>query len=225
MPTTVYWCVILASIALHKMLSTFKAFNIGSNVSGLRFFVQAAAEAADSAIEEAINNLSGQSTSSQDGDKKEELIQQGPTVESLQEELKNIQNQNLYLVAEVENARRRFEKLATELELTAVSTLAKKLLPVADNMKRVETTGEKQTVKQILEAVGIIDNEFHNILKGFQVIRMESKGTKFDPKYHDAIAIIDTKGEVQQDHIVDVITEGYTLGERLLRAAKVVVSK
>lgn len=208
------------------MLSSLASGLCKSQGLGLRFFAEAASAATEAILNESSPGLNDiNAAAGETGGKNGETKEEGPTVESLTKELKDIQNQNLYLVAEVENARRRFEKLATELELTAVSTLAKKLLPLADNFKRVESIGEKQTVKQILEAVGIIDNEFHNILKGFQVIRLESKGTKFDPKYHDAIAIIDTKGDVPQNHIVDVITEGYTLGDRLLRAAKVVVSK
>ena len=147
-----------------------------------------------------------------------------PTIEELEEQVKNLKNQNLYLLADVENSRRRFERLARELENTAITSMAKQLLPVADNIRRIIDTGDKQTVKSIYEAVGIVDSELHNIFKTFKIERLNSKGVKFNPEFHDAIATIPGKQE-ESGNVVDVITEGYTLADKLLRAAKVVVAK
>ena len=102
--------------------------------------------------------------------------------------------------------------------------MAKQLLPVADNIRRIIDTGDKQTVKSIYEAVGIVDSELHNIFKTFKIERLNSKGVKFNPEFHDAIATIPGKQE-ESGNVVDVITEGYTLADKLLRAAKVVVAK
>ncbi|KAH0793016.1 nucleotide exchange factor GrpE [Histomonas meleagridis] len=155
----------------------------------------------------------------------EEKDKKQPTIEELQKELKEANNRNLYLLADFENARRRFQKLSVELENTAISTMAKQLLPVADNIRRVQDSGKKQTVESILEAVGIIDSELHNVFNVFKIERMSSKGAKFNPEFHDAVATIPPPKGVESGHIVDVVTEGYTLAGKLLRAAKVVVAK
>lgn len=148
-----------------------------------------------------------------------------PTVPELQGQLKKIQERNLFLIAEVENARRRFQRLEQELKTTAVTDLAKKMLPVADNFTRLIENGTKQDVKAAIEAVKLIDAEFHNIFRTFKIEKIVSKGKKFDPKYHDAIQIVDTRGATPSGIVIDVTTDGYTIGGKLLRAAKVVVSK
>ena len=106
-----------------------------------------------------------------------------PTYEQLENDNKELKNQNLYLLADVENTRRRFERLARELETTAVVSIAKKLLPVADNIKRIQESGEKQSVASVLEAVSIIDSELHSVFKAFKIVRLNSKGQKFNPEF------------------------------------------
>lgn len=147
-----------------------------------------------------------------------------PTYEQLENECKDLKNQNLYLMADVENSRRRFERLAKELETTAVVSIAKKLLPVADNIKRIQDSGEKQSVSAILEAVNIIDSEMHSVFKAFKIVRLSSKGQQFNPEFHDAIATVPSNNE-ESGKVLDVINEGYTIDGKLLRAAKVVVVK
>lgn len=156
--------------------------------------------------------------------KVEEKVEKKPTIEELQKELQEAKNRNLYLLADYENARRRFQKLGTELEKTAVSTIAKQLLPVADNIKRVLESGKKQTVASILEAISIVDSELHSVFDVFNIKRLSSKGEKFNPELQEAIATVKSK-DVKSGYVVDVITEGYTISDKLLRAAKVVVAK
>jgi molecular chaperone GrpE len=184
---------------------------------------QAKAEETKRAVEEAKKAI-------EETEKTKESAQQNPeekapTVEELQEQLKKIQERNLFLIAEVENARRRFQRLEQELKITAVTDLAKKLLPVADNFTRLIENGTKQDIKAAIDAVKLIDSDFHNIFKTFHIEKIVSKGQKFDPKYHDAIQLIDTHGATPSGIIIDVTIDGYTIGDKLLRAAKVVVSK
>lgn len=147
-----------------------------------------------------------------------------PTYEELESQNNDLKNQNLYLLADVENSRRRFERLARELENTAIFSMAKQLLPLADNIRRIRDSGENQTVGSVLEAVGIVDSELHAIFKNFKIERLNSKGIKFNPEFHDAIATIPGKPE-ESGNVIDVINEGYTINGKLLRAAKVVVVK
>ena len=148
-----------------------------------------------------------------------------PTMEELIKENKDLKSRNLFLIADVENARRRFARLAQELEDAAVTELAKQILPVCDNIKRITQTGDKQDVPALLEAVRMIDQQFHSVFRGFKIERMSSKGTKFNPECQDAVAQIDTKRKEDSGMVIDVITEGYTLAGKVLRAAKVVVGK
>ena len=179
----------------------------------MRTFAEKAAEATQKAAEKEVAK-----------EKKPEEKPK-PTYEELEKEIKDMHNRNLFLLAEVENARRRFARLEQEMETYAVTKLAKDLLPVADNMTRIINSGTKQAVKDAIAAVQLVDAEFHNIFKRFKVEKIVSKGQKFDPKLHDAIQMVDTRGSSPSGTIIDCTTEGYKIGDRLLRAAKVVVAK
>lgn len=189
-----------------------KAFDFPSLLA--RGFAEQVAEAAKEATEKAVT-------------KEEKKLEEPPkpTYEQLEHELKDLRNRNLFLLAEVENARRRFARLEVEMETFAVTKLAKELLPVADNMTRIINSGSKQSVKDAIAAVKLVDADFHNIFKRFKVEKIVSKGEKFDPKYHDAIQMVDTRGSSPSGTVIDCTTEGYKIGDRLLRAAKVVVAK
>lgn len=173
---------------------------------------------------DSLNSQQNLTTDKEKMDKENKEAPPKPTYEQLESEVKDLKNQNLYLLADVENSRRRFERLARELETTAVVSIAKKLLPVADNIKRIQESGEKQSVPAVLEAVGIIDSELHSIFKAFKIIRLNSKGQKFNPEFHDAIATVPSNDQ-ESGNVLDVINEGYTIDGKLLRAAKVVVVK
>jgi molecular chaperone GrpE len=96
---------------------------------------------------------------------------------------------------------------------------------VADNIRRICGSGASQSVDQLLEAVGMVEGELHGVLRDFKIDRFESKGTKFNPECQDAIAMIDPPDKESSGKVLDVIVEGYKLGGKLLRAAKVVVGK
>lgn len=206
------YCKILLTNNKKKMLSS--SFDYPS------LFFRSFAEQAAEAVKEAAEKAATAPTE----EKKEEAPKK-PTYEELEKEMQDMRNRNLFLLAEVENARRRFARLEAEMETFAVTKLAKDLLPVADNMTRIIQSGTKQKIKDAIAAVQLVDAEFHNIFKRFKVEKIVSKGEKFDPKYHDAIQMIDTRGASPSGTIIDCTTEGYKIGDRLLRAAKVVVAK
>ena len=143
----------------------------------------------------------------------------------LQEENKKIKNDSLYLAADLANARRIFQEEMNAMRDLAVFKLGSELLPALDNLARIEQVGKKQNMNDILKGIEIIDKQFHDILQRFKIQKLESKGKEFDPKFHTAIATIDFKGKVPSGHIADVPLDGYTIGNKVLRLAKVVVAK
>ena len=146
-------------------------------------------------------------------------------IEQLQKENEALKERNLFLLAEVENARRRFDRLAKEMESTAISTMAKKLLPVADDLERVEKGGKKQKTQSVLNAVKIIESNLMNILKQFKIEKINSSDAEFDPAVHEAVALVPTPKGKKENMVYDTILHGYKLDNRLLRPAKVVVTK
>jgi molecular chaperone GrpE len=147
------------------------------------------------------------------------------TIESLEKELKAVKTDRLYILAELENSRRRFQRVIGELEATAVEGIAKKLLPVADNLARIRQTGTKQTIGSLLDVVTMVDADLHRIFGEFKIARLKTAGEKFSPEFHEAVTVKDTGNANDSGLIVEEIAAGYTISGRLLRAAKVIVGK
>lgn len=100
-----------------------------------------------------------------------------------------------------------------------------KILPVLDNLeKSQEHIPDNLRETDYVKGIGQIIKQFREILKSLGVERIESLGKKFDPRFHEAIEEIEVKGK-EKGVIVEEISAGYTLHGKLLRPAKVKVSK
>jgi molecular chaperone GrpE len=140
-------------------------------------------------------------------------------------ELAEMKDKFVRLMAEFENFRRRTAKERLELIKTAAEDVMTDLLPVLDDMDRasqsVESAKDIEAVAQGLELV------FHK-LKSVTVQKglkpMDTKaGDEFDSDFHEAVTQIPAPSEELKGKIVDVIEKGYTLNEKVIRFAKVVI--
>jgi molecular chaperone GrpE len=147
------------------------------------------------------------------------------TYEALEKELKDLQTEHLYTIAELENTRLRFAKQRIEIQNTAVESLAKRLLIVADNIGRIKQTGEKQTTKDILDAISMVESDLIRAFSDFKIEKMQTTRVKFTPDLHEAVAAIQTDKPEDSGIILNELTAGYTIGGRLLRPARVAVGK
>ena len=128
--------------------------------------------------------------------------------------------------ADLENARRRFEREQKESQLYAGEKVLKSLIPIVDDLDR--------TLENIPEDL----NEDHSLVSGVNMVHrkflhaLESQGAKsfyplgeaFDPTNHEALMEAPSE-EVEAGHILQVFQRGWTLNERLLRPAKVIIAK
>lgn len=147
-------------------------------------------------------------------------------VEALQQELADARDQALRTAAEAQNIRRRAEIDADNARKFAVERFAKDLLPVVDNLERalesVDTTDE--SMKAVLEGVELTYRSFTDMLERHNLKAINPEGEPFDPQQHEAISMVEAPG-AEPNSVVQVVQKGYTLNDRLLRAAMVVVSK
>ncbi|MCL4171247.1 UNVERIFIED_CONTAM: hypothetical protein GTU68_035875 [Idotea baltica] len=132
----------------------------------------------------------------------------------------------LRLLAEFENYKKRTfrEKLDT-INTAARDTMAA-ILPVLDDFDRAKQMADDENTEEVFsEGVGLVYNKLHQILKGKGLQEMESTGLPFDPEQHEAVTEIPAASEDQKGIVFDTIEKGYTLNEKIIRHAKVVVGK
>ena len=149
----------------------------------------------------------------------------------LDEKLKETEEKLLRSLAEIENQRRRFEKEIKDAFEFGSFNFAKESLAILDNLQRAKNAiandailKDNKDLDKFLENISIIEKDLISIFERNRIKKIDSKGKKFDPNLHQAMAEIeDDKSEVGT--IVQEIQSGYMLGDRLLRPALVGVAK
>ena len=146
----------------------------------------------------------------------------------MQAEIERLQEERLRALAEAENTRRRADKAVQDERQYGVSKFARDMLSVADNLRRaIEAASAARSdpaAAAILTGVELIEKELLATLERNGVKKLEPKGQKFDPNFHQAIAEVPGSGQ-PHGTVVDVAQAGYVIADRLLRAAMVVVAK
>ena len=145
--------------------------------------------------------------------------------EMLTEELAESKDKFLRLYSEFENYRRRTSKERLDLIETATEDLMIALLPVLDDFSRAKSSIDQEENNKVLkEGVDLIETKFKKALeqKGLKAMLVK-EGQKFDAEIHEAISQIPTPKKKLKGKIVDTIEDGYYLGEKVIRFAKVVI--
>ncbi|MCK7550275.1 MULTISPECIES: nucleotide exchange factor GrpE [Marinobacter] len=149
--------------------------------------------------------------------------------EALQAQVQEFQEQMLRAQAEMQNVRRRAEMDVEKAHKFALEKFVKELLPVADSLeKAVESTEGHESagelVASIREGVEMTLSLFMNSLKKFNVAQLNPVGEPFDPQLHEAMSMVPAP-DAEPNSVVAVVQKGYTLNERLVRPAMVVVAQ
>jgi molecular chaperone GrpE len=148
-------------------------------------------------------------------------------VEALQKELSETQEKYVRLAADFDNFRKRTLKDRDEAHKYGHQNLVKDLLPSVDNLERAIAHTRKSGeggVEGLLEGVELVSRELAAILDKHGVTPIDPDGEIFDPALHEAMAQA-PDASVPPNTVVEVYQRGYQLRTRLLRPARVVVSK
>ena len=149
---------------------------------------------------------------------------------ALEAEVADLKDKLLRALAEAENVRRRAERDKVEISKYAVAGFAREILPVADNLRRAldsidqKTRQENETVETLAVGVEMTERDMLNAFERIRITPIEALGQKFDHNLHEAMFEIEDKDQ-PEGTVVQVLQTGYMLGERLLRPARVGVSK
>jgi molecular chaperone GrpE len=149
--------------------------------------------------------------------------------EQLAEALKKAeesQDRMLRTQAEMENLRRRTEKEVQDARKFALERFAKDLLAVLDSLELgiQAAASDSPEVAKLREGSELTLKQFLGVLERFNVRPIEAMGQKFDPGLHQAISM-EPRADVEPNAVVRVFQKGYTLNERLLRPAMVVIAQ
>lgn len=146
--------------------------------------------------------------------------------EQLQSELAQEKDKFLRLFAEFENYKRRTSKERIELFSTASQDVIQALLPVLDDFDRAMVELSKHEESELSKGVELIKNKLNNTLqqKGLSLVKV-NKGDDFNADNHEAVTQIPAPTDDLKGKIIDVIEQGYKLGEKVIRFPKVVIGQ
>ena len=167
-------------------------------------------------------------------DEQEQMIEgQENTIDKLEKDLADVnaalekeKKEYLFLMAEFDNFRKRTVKEKADIIKNAGEKVLAGLLPIVDDFERGleanRNVDDAETVKQGME---LIYNKLVKYLEQNGVKAIESTGAEFNPDIHEAIAMVPAPDEESKGKVIDTPTKGYTLNDKVLRHAKVVVAQ
>ena len=152
-------------------------------------------------------------------------------LEALRAENAELKDRSLRTLAEMENLRRRTEREVTDAKAYGVTSFARDMLTFADNLRRaidavpaaLRETADP-ALKSFIEGIELTERDFVSRLNRFGVKKMEPMGKRFDPNHHEALFELPDESVISGT-VMQVIEPGYLIGDRILRPAKVGVSR
>jgi len=161
----------------------------------------------------------------------EQISQEDPEEELVRarQEVDELRDKMLRMAADTENFKKRMERERHTMLAYAGENIFREILPVVDNLERALSAGmaegvaSEESLASLLEGVQLTLKSLLATLEKFEVKPIESVGQPFNPQYQEALTM-DASDEIPENHVVTEFERGYFFKERLLRAAKVVVS-
>ena len=149
----------------------------------------------------------------------------------LEQKLKEAENQILLSLADNDNLRKRFDREKEDLSNYVISSFAKEILSVLDNLERAlksidldELKKSDQNISQFVEGIELTEKQIITVFEKFKIEKINSLNQNFDPNLHQAMFEVENPDK-QPGIITEVVQEGYRIGDRLLRPAMVGVVK
>ena len=145
---------------------------------------------------------------------------------TLEDKLKEYEEQNLRIRAEFANYKRRVEREQTEFIKFIKGEILKNMLPVLDDFKMMlEKSSNGENEQSVLEGAKLIYEKFRQVLEKEGLEKVNALGEKFDPEIHEALMMKPIDDKEEHDKVLEVFLDGFKLQNRLLRPSKVIVGK
>ena len=178
---------------------------------------------------ETIENEEDNNDSEENTDIDETTEDENAEEENLEKEIETLKEEKIRLLAEMENLRKRFEREKTETIKFGSINLARDILSPGDNLERAldalpEDENHSESIKNLIDGLKMVLKEYKNTLEKHGVKKIETLNQKFDHNFHQAMMEVENN-DVEEGTVVQEVQSGYTMHDRLLRAAMVGVSK
>jgi len=155
-----------------------------------------------------------------------ELEQLALELETKQSEISALTDKNLRLFAEFDNFRKRTAKEKLEMLQIAGAGALKNILPVLDDLERAIANNTKvEDATVVKQGMDLIHQKFVNILQAQGLKAIDAKGAAFDPELHEAITKAPAPSPDLKGKVLEVVENGYTMNDKVIRYAKVVVGE
>ncbi len=148
-------------------------------------------------------------------------------IQELEEELKQVRDTQLRKAAEMDNMRKRLQRDREHIYQAAKETAVQDFLPVSDDLMRtLDAMKNDEAGAVYLDGIKMVANKFDNVLKKYGVTRIDQAGVPFDVNLHDAL-LSQKAGDdnIESGTVLKVVENGYKMGDKTLRHAKVIVSE
>ncbi|RUM97021.1 nucleotide exchange factor GrpE [Pseudaminobacter arsenicus] len=152
-------------------------------------------------------------------------------LQRLMKENEELKDRALRIAADMENLRRRTARDVQDARAYSVANFARDMLGVADNLRRAldaipaeAKAGGDAGFKALIEGVEMTERDMHVALERHGVKKLNPEGGKFDPHFHQAMFEVPNP-DVPANTVVQVVQQGYSIGDRVLRPAMVGVAK
>lgn len=151
-------------------------------------------------------------------------------IEKLNAENVEMKDRVLRTLAEMENLRRRTEKEVSDAKTYGVANIARDMVAFADNLRRAiesvpaDAREPEGPLRTLVEGLELTERDFLSRLARHGVKKLEPQGQKFDPNMHEALFEVPDPS-VPAGTVMQVVEDGYSIGERCLRPAKVGVAR
>lgn len=148
------------------------------------------------------------------------------TITVLEEEIQELRDKYIRLLAEFDNFKKRSLKEKIEMSKMAGQEIIQSLLPILDDFDRARKIAlSPENKDSFSEGVDLVYHKLYSTLQQHGLKAMEIEEGTFDPELHDAITDIEVQDPELKGKIVDVIEKGYFLNDKIIRHAKVIVGK
>ena len=147
-------------------------------------------------------------------------------INKLTEDLEKANKEYLFLMAEFDNFRKRTVREKADIIRNAGEKVLGQLLPIIDDFERaIKANEQADDIDAIKQGVTLIYNKLIKYLEQNQVKAIESTGCDFDTELHEAVTTFPAPSEDLKGKVIDTVMTGYTINDKVLRHAKVVVGQ
>lgn len=147
-------------------------------------------------------------------------------IAKLEAQIAELKKQQLYKAAEFDNFRKRVMQEKADLIKNGGTKVITTLLPIIDDLERAQENMDKyEDLAALKEGLNLIIDKFFKLLSQEGLKKMDVMGASFNSDQHEAVAMVPGLPEDQKGKVIDCMTAGYTLNDKVIRYAKVAVAE